>query len=249
MGSDSTKRLAGLLMLIMISVVVLLMLQTETKIIASQIVKTTTEYDLGEKISTYEYPQILTDEQEKALKKYALAEFFQDDLPEQYVVKGQRDLLAEQQSTQQVDPSLNTVINGTETLPFTEQEQQSETFKAVKTSELTASRTSPQLVESSIDGNVYNRGSIVKIVGKIEMARPAPYFFNVNITCCNMNSFRALSAYETDAFGNFVIKFATTPKFPLGDWSVTISTVGDDNKIIKHRYDFKLIDTSINFEK
>jgi len=243
MGSDSSKRLAGLLMLIVISVVVLSMLQTETKIIASQIVKTTTEYDLGEKITTYEYPQILSDEQEVALKKYAIAEFFQDDLPQEYIVKGQRDLQAEQDATPQQTGNL------TELQTQTEQQDQTDIITNVKTSELTASRTSTSLIESSIDGNVYNRGSIVKIVGKIEMARPAPYFFNVNITCCEMNSFRALSAYETDAFGNFVIKFATTPKFPIGDWTVTISTIGDDNKIIKHRYDFKLIDTSINFEK
>lgn len=243
MGSDSSKRLAGLLMLIIISVVVLSMLQTETKIIASQIVKTTTEYDLGEKITTYEYPQILSDEQVVALKKYAIAEFFQDDLPQEYIVKGQRDLQAEQDATPQQTGNL------TELQTQTEQQDQTDIITNVKTSELTASRTSTSLIESSIDGNVYNRGSIVKIVGKIEMARPAPYFFNVNITCCEMNSFRALSAYETDAFGNFVIKFATTPKFPLGDWTVTISTIGDDNKIIKHRYDFKIIDTSINFEK
>ena len=243
MESDSSKRLAGLLMLIIISVVVLSMLQTETKIIASQIVKTTTEYDLGEKITTYEYPQILSDEQVVALKKYAIAEFFQDDLPQEYIVKGQRDLQAEQDATPQQTGNL------TELQTQTEQQDQTDIITNVKTSELTASRTSTSLIESSIDGNVYNRGSIVKIVGKIEIARPAPYFFNVNITCCEMNSFRALSAYETDAFGNFVIKFATTPKFPLGDWTVTISTIGDDNKIIKHRYDFKIIDTSINFEK
>jgi len=219
MGNDSSKRLAGLLMLIVISVVVLSMLQTETKIIASQIVKTTTEYDLGEKITTYEYPQILSDEQEVALKKYAIAEFFQDDLPQEYIVKGQRDLQAEQDATPQQTGNL------TELQTQTEQQDQTDIITNVKTSELTASRTSTSLIESSIDGNVYNRGSIVKIVGKIEMARPTPYFFNVNITCCEMDSFRALSAYETDAFGNFVIKFATTPKFPLGD--VSINTTFD----------------------
>jgi len=28
----------------------------------------------------------------------------------------------------------------------------------------------------------------------------------------------------------------------LGDWKVTISTIGDDRKIIKHFYNFELID-------
>jgi len=240
--NESSKKLAGLLMLIIVSVVILSMLQTETKIIASQIIKKTTEFDLGEKITTYEYPQVLSEEQQEALKKYAIAEFFQDDLPDGYI-KGQRDLQAEQDQTPQQTGNL------TELQIQSEQEDQNQVITNVRTSELTASRTSAGLVEGSVEGNIYDRGSIVKIVGKIEMSRPAPYFFNVIITCCGMDSFRALSAYETDGQGNFIIKFATTPNFPLGDWKVTISTIGDDNKVIKHQYDFKLIDTSINFEK
>ncbi len=247
MASDSTRKLAGLLMLILVSMVLLSLLQTETKIIASQIIKNTREFDLGEKITIYELPEILTKEQREALAIYATTEFFQDDLPEDYIIKGQRDLLTEQQATPQVDPSLNTVINGTETIPFTEQEQQSETFKAVKTSELTASRTSPQLIESSVQGNIHDRGSIVKIAGKIEMAKPAPYFYTIHMTCCGMDTFRVQTS-NTDSVGNFVIKIATSTKFPLGDWTVTIGTIGDDNKIIKHFYNFKLIDSSINFQ-
>ncbi len=240
MVNESSRKLAGLLMLIIVSVVILSMLQTETKIVASQIVKQTTEYDLGEKITTYQYPQVLSQEQEEALAKFVVAEFFQDDLPEGYI-KGQRDLQAEQDATPQQTGNL------TELQIQSEQDDQTSTITGVKTSELTASRTSTELIEGSVEGNIYNRGSIVKIVGKIEMQKPTPYFFNVIITCCGMDSFRALSAYETDGQGNFVIKFATTPKFPLGDWTVTISTLGDDNKIIKHEYDFTLIDKSINF--
>ncbi len=240
MGNESNKKLAGLLMLIIVSVVMLSLMQTETKIIASQIVKQTTEFDLGEKITTYQYPRVLSEEQEEALAEYAQVTFFQDDLPEDYI-KGQRDLQAEQDATPQQTGNL------TELQIQDEQEDQNKVITNVKTSELTASRTSTQLIEGAVEG-VYDRGSIVKIVGKMEMAKQAPYFFNVHITCCGMDTFRALSAYETDGQGNFVIKFATTPQFPLGDWTVTISTLGDDNKVIKHEYDFKLIDSSINFK-
>lgn len=248
MASDSTKKLAGLLMLILVSMVLLSMLQTESKIIASQVVKNTREFDLGEKITIFELPEILTKEQKNALELYATTEFFQDDLPDGYIVKGERDLLAEQQATQQLDPSLNNVTNGTQSQTFTEQDKQSDTFKAVKTSEITSARNANLIQENAVQGNIHDRGGIIKIAGKIEMARSTPYFFNVHMTCCGMDTFRVISSAETDSAGNFVVKITTTPKFPLGDWIVTIGTIGDDNKIIKHYYNFKLIDTSINFE-
>ncbi len=284
------RPMVGLLLLITVSVLLFSMMQQETKVTASQVVKIVREFDLGERITIYESPNLLTTEEIEALEKYALVEFFQDDLPKQLidlankqitfqqifpyvfdklsdeereavrnyagelpfeerfpeiykllneeqkqVVKGQRDLLAEQNLHPQQTGNL------TELQIQSDQAQQVTEFTAVKTSELVASKTSLGLIESSAEGNVYIRGSIVKIAGKIEMQKATPYFYNVNITCCEMNSFRALSAYETDAFGNFVIKFATTSKFPLGDWTVTISTIGDDNKIIKHFYNFRLL--------
>ncbi len=234
------RPLLGLLLLITVSVLLLSLIQSENKIVAQQVVKNIREFDLGEKITIYETPNLLSAEEIKALEKYALLEFFQDDLPVEYQEKaseqsGQRDLLAEQNATVQQTGNL------TELAIQTDQPQQAKEFVGVKTSELVASKTSLGLIESQAEGNVYVRGSIVKIAGKIEMERPKPYFYNVNITCCEMSSFRALSAYETDAFGNFLIKFATTTKFPLGDWTVTISTIGDDNKIIKHFYNFKLL--------
>ena len=231
------RPLVGLLLLIMVSVLLLAMMQSENKIVAQQVVKNIREFDLGEKITIYETPNLLSAQEIEALEKYALLEFFQDDLPVEYLEKaeGQRDLLAEQNATVQQTGNL------TELAIQSDQPQQAKEFTSVKTSELVASKTSLGLIESQAEGNVYVRGSIVKIAGKIEMERPKPYFYNVNITCCEMSSFRALSAYETDAFGNFLIKFATTTKFPLGDWTVTISTIGDDQKIIKHFYNFKLL--------
>lgn len=237
------RPLVGLLLIIMVSVLLLSMMQTENKIIASQVVKNIREFDLGERITIYETPNLLTADEIIAMEKYALLEFFQSDLPVDYQAKageqnqllGQRDLSLEQNVTAQQTSNL------TELAIQQEQEQQVKEITGVRTSELIASKTSLGLIESSAEGNVYIRGSIVKIAGKIEMERPAPYFYNVNITCCEMDSFRALSAYETDSYGNFLIKFATTMKFPLGEWTVTISTIGDDNKIIKHFYNFKLL--------
>lgn len=238
------RQLVGVLLLITVGVLILSMIMDDTKVKASQVVKNVREFDLGEKIILYETPNLLTEKEIETLERYALVEFFQDDLPEQYqstanqqneVITGQRDLLTEQGDTPQQTGNL------TELTIQTELDDQSTVIKNVKVSELTASKTQAKLIENSVNKNIYIRGSIVKIAGKIEMQRPSPYFLNVNITCCGMDSFRAMSAFETDAQGNFLIKFATTTKFPLGDWRVTISTIGDDNKIINHTYEFKLL--------
>jgi len=238
------KQLIGFLILITIAVVIFSMVQDESKVTATQVVKSVREFDLGERITIYETPNLLTADEIEAMEKYALVEFFQSNLPIDYQVKakeqnqlisGQRDLIAEQNATVQQTGNL------TDLRIQTEQEQQVAEITAVSTSQLTARKDTLGLIEDPAEGNVYIRGSIIKVTGKIEMQKPAPYFFNVHITCCEMDTFRALSAYETDAYGNFVVKFATDGKFPLGEWKVTISTIGDDNKIIKHFYNFKLL--------
>lgn len=243
MTSAQNKRLFGLLIIIGVSLLVLSLMTGQNLVKASQIVKNVREFDLGEKITLYETPQLLSPEEIKAMEKYATVEFFQDDLPSAFQLKadeqnreitGQRDLLAEQKPIPQSD-------NLPQTPNQTAQQVEESVFKNVETSSLVASTTEARLIESQAQQNIFIRGSIVKVVGKIEMARPAPYFYNVNITCCDMDSFRAMSAVETDGQGNFVVKFATNGKFPLGDWTVTISTIGDDFKIIKHFYNFKLL--------
>ena len=237
------NQLIGVLLLITVAVLLFAFMQEQSRVTASQVIKNVREFDLGEKIIIYETPQLLSIKEIEAMEKYALVEFFQSDLPldylntadEQNKILGQRDLLAEQKnSTQQTGNLSDLAVN-------TPLDSQSENIINVKASELTASRTQAMLIEDNVNDNVYIRGSIVKIAGKIEMDRPKPYFLNVNITCCGMDSFRAITAHETDAQGNFVIKFATTTKFPLGDWTVTISTIGDDLKIIDHKYEFKLL--------
>ncbi len=230
------RSLVGVMLLVIIGVMLFSMMQTESSISASQVVKNVREFNLGEKITIYELPDMLTEEQQTLLATYATNEFFQDDLPDDYLAKGQRDLLAEQEATVQQTGNL------TDLKVTTTQTNQTNEIVSVSVSQLEASRTSASLVETSVSENVHSRGSIVKIAGKIEKADPPPYFYNVHVTCCEMSTFRAYSAVETDNFGNFVVKIATSGTFPLGDWKVTISTIGDDRKIIKHFYNFKLID-------
>ncbi len=230
------RSLVGVILLVIVGVMMFSMMQTESSISATQVVKSVREFDLGEKITIYELPDMLTDEQQKLLATYATNEFFQDDLPDDYLAKGQRDLLAEQEATVQQTGNL------TDLNTSTNQTNQTKAIVGVSVSQLDASRTSASLIESSVNENVHSRGSIVKIAGKIEKADPPPYFYNVHVTCCEMSTFRAYSAVETDNFGNFVVKIATSGTFPLGDWKVTISTIGDDAKIIKHFYNFQLID-------
>ena len=230
------RSLVGVMLLVIIGVMMFSMMQSESSISATKIEKTVRVFDLGEQITIYELPDMLTEEQEKFLATYATNEFFQDDLPDDYITKGQRDLLAEQNATVQQTGNL------TDLKTTTTQTNQSEAIVGVSVSQLDASRTSASLVETAVNENVHARGSIVKIAGKIEKADPPPYFYNVHVTCCEMSTFRAYSAVETDNFGNFIVKIATGGAFPLGDWKVTISTIGDDLKIIKHFYNFKLID-------
>lgn len=240
MTSSNNKRLFGVLILIVVAVLLLALMQGETRVKASQVVKSVREFDLGEKLTIYETPQLLSEEELKAMAKYATVEFFQSDLPASFVEKadeqnrviGERDLLSEQVANKN-----NTVTTEAER----EIQQETSRFDNLVATELTGTQSEQRLIETQAQQNIFIRGSIVKIVGKVEMERPAPYFLNINITCCDMDSFRVMSAFETDGQGNFVIKFATTPKFPLGDWTVTISTIGDDNKIIKTFYNFKLL--------
>lgn len=226
-----SRQLIGVLLLITVAVLIYAMTVDDTKVRASQIVKNVREFDLGEKITIFETPNLLSVEEIQALEKYATLEFFQDDLPDQY------KSTAQVQNKAILESSSGQTINATQT----DQQNQTSFITNIKVSELTASKTQAKLIENAVTQDVYIRGSIIKIAGKIEMARPAPYFLNINITCCGMDSFRAMSAFETDAGGNFLIKFATNQKFPLGDWVVIISTIGDDNKIINHHYEFKLL--------
>ncbi len=74
------RPMIGLLLLITVSVLLFSMMQEETKVTASQVVKIVREFDLGERIIIYENKNLLTTEEIEAIEKNALVEFFQDDL-------------------------------------------------------------------------------------------------------------------------------------------------------------------------
>lgn len=212
------KKMIGVLLLSVILIIVLLSIQTgEVVSINTGFVKSITESPFGDKVITYEVPQFLTPEQEKALKKYTEEVFYSDVVPQTYVQQAQK-----QNSTISTSGNITNIgVNKTET---------------EKTGE-------PVLYSSSNAAKVVKRGESFSVAGKIEKVKsPPPYFFNVLITCCGMNSFKAMSAVETDALGNFLVKIYTDGHYPLGDYTMTISTIGDDAKIVAHNYYFRLVE-------
>lgn len=242
--TTKNNKTVGVLLLIFVSIGLLIFLQSQPTVIASGIIKNVKVFANGEQIGIFELPQVLTEEQQTALNEFAIAEFFTDAfIPQDYEdtaerqITGQRDLTSEQELTpQQVEDLSELELQ-------TLQAEQSGVIQDVKTSQLVASRTSTNLIESSVDENTHIRGSILKVAGKIEMnIKQPPYFYNVHLTCCGMNTFRVISSVETDGQGNFIVKMATTPKWPLGQWIMTIATIGDDNSIIKHQYLFNLVE-------
>lgn len=212
----------------------------------SKFIKDIKCFEGNECLTIFEIPTQLTEDEQKLLDDLATV-FYQDQLPQQFEAKaeeqrqleGQRDLVQEQISNPnntQTDPQ---VIEQTVT------QQSQDTFSGVSGVSLGLGNpevTGLNLIEKQTSANVFKRGDIVKVVGKMSLIKPAPYFYNVNITCCEMDSYRVMSAVQTDPSGNFVIKFATNLKFPLGGWTVEISTIGDSNKILKHVYEFRLIE-------
>ncbi len=90
--------------------------------------------------------------------------------------------------------------------------------------------------------HVVYRGEIAKIVGKIVKSTGAPYFYNVDIRCCNDQEVLQKSHIGTDADGTFLYEFPTSLKTPLGVYRVTIITTNvDSSSLIEYFYDFQLI--------
>ncbi len=230
----------AIILFVVVGLVIASMVQNQNVVALDTSFIKNTECLLNECITIFQIPNQLTEEEQELINEVATV-FFQDELPfefqqkakEQQEIIGERDLLAEQQATNQTSEHLNQPIQS---------EDEMGTISRVGGVSLGLGGEGLNLVEKQTQPNVFTRGDIVKVVGKIILEKPAPYFMNINITCCEMSSFRAMSAVETDPMGNFVIKFATSMVYPLGDWKVVISTIGDNNKILNNVYDFKLID-------
>lgn len=149
--------------------------------------------------------------EQKAMLDKYAANFYDDSPPQSY------QTLAQQQQTQTTILANGTVVNATK-------------------------KIEPLYVSSSGSEQTYSAGDEIPIAGKIKLDnKPAPYWYNVVITCCGMTSFQSRSHVETDGQGNFGFKIRPDGHFPLGDWVVTISIIGDDNKIVNHDYHFRLV--------
>ena len=247
--SNTHTKAFGVVMLILVSLGLLMYLQIPPTVVATGLIENVKRFPSGETIGIYELPTLLNEEQQMELDKFAVTEFFSDAfVPQEYSdkaekqISGQRNLVAEQGVVPE-GAELEQSVNATEAERKALEAEQSGEFTGVKASELTASRTSTTLIENAVTESTHVRGSIVKVAGKIDMnIKQPPYFYNIHMTCCEMDTFRVVSSVETDAHGNFVVKVPTTGKFPLGKWIITIGTIGDDNTIIKHQYIFNLIE-------
>ncbi len=237
MGRKDRKAIA-VAMFIFVGLVLVVMIQSENVVaLDSSFIKNIKCYDGNECLTIFEIPNILTTEEQELVDQVA-GVFYQDDLPPELQaeavrqVEGQRQLLEEQNTDPSNPDEINQVTQGNDTGILH--------VSGVSLGLGDPSVTGLTLIEKQTTPNVFQRGDVVKVVGKMQLNKPAPYFFNVNITCCGMNSFKVMSAVETDAVGNFKVKFVTSSKYPLGDYTVELGVIGDDNKILKHVYEFRL---------
>lgn len=100
----------------------------------------------------------------------------------------------------------------------------------------------PVYISPEGSGQQYTYGDEILIAGKISLDKKLPpYIYNVIWTCCGMNSYKARSAVETDGQGNFGFYVRPDGSYPLGDWIVTVSVIGDNNQIVKHDFNFRLV--------
>ncbi len=257
-------KIIGAVVIIGIVIFMAILFQQST-VVASTVEKSFTEiqktFEDGTQILIYETPDFLTPEQEEALAKYAQESFYSDILPTDFIrVTVQQ--YADKLLNDGTDPSLfhdklADYANSLETTGYSQQEideivEDVETQMIVQSGnttsysvdyEQTYEQQVPVLQALQNTENVYKRGEIVQIPIKITKDSPPPYVYNLNITCCEMSSFRASTAIETDGQGNDLIRIATNLKFPLGEWTVTVSTLSEDNrKIYEHEFIFTLVD-------
>ena len=230
--SNVNKKFGVILIVFVVLFFTVVMAQGENKITSSARFLASTEcFEAGECITTYKIPDILSEEELKKLTQIS-QQFIVSNPPEEYVqlaqrqVSGQRDLASENI----VQEFVNTTNN-----------QQTLTASSIDASLSDIRNPNEVPCSSPISGSTYKVGSIVCILGKITTGKPPPYFFNVNITCCEMPSFNAMSTVETQGDGSFIIKIPVTARYPLGEWTVTISTIGDLGQNIKKDYHFTLV--------
>ena len=101
-------------------------------------------------------------------------------------------------------------------------------------------KIAPQEVLSGI--HVLYQGELVKIKGKIVKESPAPYFYNLEITCCDGTEVLQVPHIQTDADGSFLYTFTTSDKTPVGVYLATVYTTSEDTtSLIQFEFKFQVI--------
>jgi hypothetical protein len=90
--------------------------------------------------------------------------------------------------------------------------------------------------------HVVYQGDLAKIVGKIVKPIDAPYFYNIDISCCDQKEVLQKTHIGTDGDGNFLYEFPTNDNTPLGHYRVSIITTSNDgSSLIEYFYEFQVI--------
>ena len=88
----------------------------------------------------------------------------------------------------------------------------------------------------------FKRGHIINIIGKIEKAEPAPYFFNVMVKMGNDIPVRSSTYIETNFDGTFLYNFPSDSSWRAGTYTATVSTIADDNSVLKFDWVFDIVE-------
>lgn len=189
-------------------------------------------FSLGETISILERPQYFPDLIDDVTLALGFEQFTADQLPQEY-----RDLAAEQRAAEGLD--LEALEQESISGNLTKSQVVTQTDQHVK-----GDNKEAKLVNTGQVSSQFTKGEIIPIVGKLDVPlRPAPYFYNIVMYCCDNFSDEILekSHIATDSNGAFVYKIASTQAFPSGTYDVTISTLSADNRrLIEYTWQFEL---------
>lgn len=88
----------------------------------------------------------------------------------------------------------------------------------------------------------FTRGHMINIIGKIEKADPAPYFYNIIVRMGENIPIRSGNHVETNYDGTFLYNFPSDTTWRTGTYTATISTIGDDNSILTFDWVFDIVE-------
>jgi hypothetical protein len=189
-------------------------------------------FSLGETIEILERPQFFPELIDDVTLAMGFEQLTSDDLPQEH-----RDLAAEQRALEGGDlldleaEAISGNLTKSQVVTQTDQHVKGDSKEA-------------KLVNTGKVASVFTRGEIIPVVGKLDVPlRPAPYFYNLIIYCCENfdDAIVQKSHIGTDSNGNFVYKIISNQDFPTGIYDVTISTLSADNRrLIELTWQFDL---------